>query len=90
MVLPEPVPPLERDGKIFQSDRRFISRDKLEDVVQQIAAGSNRLVNEASPIVPNNYTVRPHAQSRPNQLPNRHLSGSPASICNPETDCIWN
>lgn len=41
----------ERDGKIFQSDRRFISRDKLEDVVQQIAAGSNRLVNEASPIV---------------------------------------
>ena len=41
----------ERDGKLFQSDRRFISRDKLEDVVQQIAAGSNRLVNEASPIV---------------------------------------
>ena len=41
----------ERGGRIFQSDRRFISRDKLEDVVQQIAAGSNRLVNEASPIV---------------------------------------
>ncbi len=41
----------EKDGRIFQSDRRFISRDKLEDVVQQIAAGSNRLVNEASPIV---------------------------------------
>lgn len=41
----------ERDGRILQSDKRFISRDKLEDVVQQIAAGSNRLVNEASPIV---------------------------------------
>lgn len=41
----------EKGGRIFQSDRRFISRDKLEDVVQQIAAGSNRLVNEASPIV---------------------------------------
>ena len=41
----------EKDGRILQSDRRFISRDKLEDVVQQIAAGSNRLVNEASPIV---------------------------------------
>lgn len=41
----------ERDGRIFQSDKRFISRDKLEDVVQQIVAGSNRLVNEASPIV---------------------------------------
>lgn len=40
----------ERDGRIFQSDKRFISRDKLEDVVQQIVAGSNRLVNEASPI----------------------------------------
>jgi len=41
----------EQDGRLFRSDRRFISRDKLEDVVQQIAAGSNRLVNEASPIV---------------------------------------
>ena len=41
----------ERDGRILQSDKRFISRDKLEDVVQQIVAGSNRLVNEASPIV---------------------------------------
>ena len=40
----------EQDGRLFRSDRRFISRDKLEDVVQQIAAGSNRLVNEASPI----------------------------------------
>lgn len=41
----------EKDGRIFQSDKRFVSREKLEDVVQQIAAGSNRLVNEASPIV---------------------------------------
>lgn len=41
----------ERDGRIFRSDKRFLSKDKLEDVVQQIAAGSNRLVNEASPIV---------------------------------------
>ena len=41
----------EKDGRIYQSDKRFVSREKLEDVVQQIAAGSNRLVNEASPIV---------------------------------------
>ncbi len=41
----------EKDGQIFQSDKRFMSRDKLEDVVQQIVAGANRLVNEASPIV---------------------------------------
>lgn len=41
----------EKDGRIYQSDKRFHSRDKLEDVIQQIVAGSNRLVNEASPIV---------------------------------------
>lgn len=41
----------ERGGRIYRSDKRFISRDKLEDVVQQIVAGANRLVNEALPIV---------------------------------------
>lgn len=42
---------LERDGRIFLSDKRFSSREKLEDVIQQIVAGANRLVNEATPIV---------------------------------------
>ena len=42
---------IEKAGRIIQSDKRFLSRDKLEDVIQQIVAGSNRLVNEASPIV---------------------------------------
>lgn len=41
----------EKEGSIYQSDKRFLSKDKLEDVIQQIVAGSNRLVNEASPIV---------------------------------------
>lgn len=41
----------EKKGKIYRSDKRFISRDKLEDVIQQIVAGANRIVNEASPIV---------------------------------------
>lgn len=41
----------EKQGKIYESERRFISREKLEDVIQQIVAGSNRIVNEASPIV---------------------------------------
>lgn len=41
----------EKQGRLFQSDKRFLSREKLEDVIQQIVAGSNRLVNEASPIV---------------------------------------
>ena len=42
---------LEKAGRIFKSDRRFVSVTKLEDVIQQIAAGANRYVNEASPIV---------------------------------------
>ncbi len=42
---------LERKGKIYPSDKRFLSKDKLEDVIQQIVSGANRIVNEASPIV---------------------------------------
>lgn len=41
----------EKNGRLYQSDRRFVSREKLEDVIQQIVSGANRLVNEASPIV---------------------------------------
>lgn len=42
---------LEKKGQIYRSDRRFMSTEKLEDVIQQITAGTNRFVNEASPIV---------------------------------------
>ena len=41
----------EREGQIFLSDKKFLSRGKLEDVVQQMVAECNRIVNEASPIV---------------------------------------
>ena len=41
----------EKKGRLFASDRKFTSREKLNDVIQQIAAGNNRMVNEASPIV---------------------------------------
>lgn len=41
---------LEKNGRLFQSDKRFVSGNKLEDVIQQIVAGTNRYVNEASPI----------------------------------------
>ena len=41
----------EKAGRILQSEKRFISKEKLEDLIQQIVAGANRLVNEASPIV---------------------------------------
>lgn len=42
---------IERNGKIMKWERRFKSEEKLNDVVQQIVAGCNRVVNEASPIV---------------------------------------
>lgn len=42
---------IEKDGSIYQSDRCFESSQKLEDVVQQIVSHSNRIINEASPIV---------------------------------------
>ena len=35
----------------MRSDRRFLSQNRLEDVIQQIVAGTNRYVNESSPIV---------------------------------------
>lgn len=40
----------EKKGEIYCSDKRFLSKDKLEDVIQQIVAGANRIVNEATPI----------------------------------------
>lgn len=42
---------IEKNGRIIQLDKRFATRAKLEDLIQQIVAGSNRLVNEAMPIV---------------------------------------
>lgn len=42
---------IERNGKVSISDKKFISRGKLEDVVQQMVSSCNRVVNEAEPIV---------------------------------------
>ena len=42
---------IERAGKITRTDRSFVSREKLEDVIQQIVSACNRVVNESSPIV---------------------------------------
>lgn len=42
---------IERGGRIRELDRGFDSPEKLQDVIQQIVAGCNRVVNEASPIV---------------------------------------
>lgn len=42
---------IEQDGRLHQSNLRFESREKLQNVIQQIVADCNRVVNEASPIV---------------------------------------
>lgn len=42
---------IERGGRLQKLDQGFDSPEKLQDVIQQIVAGCNRIVNEASPIV---------------------------------------
>lgn len=42
---------VEQAGALNRRDICFDTREKLDDVVQKIAAGSNRIINEASPIV---------------------------------------
>lgn len=42
---------IERKGQLQELDIGFESMEKLQDVIQQIVAGCNRVVNEASPIV---------------------------------------
>ena len=41
----------EKAGELVEWDKTFESREKLEDLIQQIVGISNRVVNEASPIV---------------------------------------
>ncbi len=42
---------VEKDGQISELEECFEDDEKLGDVIQQIVAGCNRAVNEASPIV---------------------------------------
>ncbi|MEG1846846.1 MAG: ATPase, T2SS/T4P/T4SS family [Lachnospiraceae bacterium] len=42
---------VEREGRLSAWNHHFESKEKLEDVIQQIVAKCNRIVNEASPIV---------------------------------------
>lgn len=42
---------VEREGRLSKLETGFESEEKLKDVIQQIVAGCNRVVNEASPIV---------------------------------------
>ncbi|MCR4617476.1 MAG: CpaF family protein [Lachnospiraceae bacterium] len=42
---------VERAGELKEIQEKFESEEKLRDVIQQIVAGCNRVVNESSPIV---------------------------------------
>ena len=42
---------IERNGRLFRSEKRFGDADKLLDVVRRIAGRCNRVISESSPIV---------------------------------------
>ncbi len=42
---------VEKEGALTRWERSFSSKEKIEDVIQQMVSRSNRRVNEASPIV---------------------------------------
>lgn len=42
---------IEKQGSITKWDKSFESKEKLEDLAQRIAAHSNKLINQANPIV---------------------------------------
>ncbi len=42
---------LEEYGKIRRWEKKFESKQKLEDIIQQIVSKANRIVNESNPIV---------------------------------------
>ena len=41
----------EKDGRVLKAKSHFSSRQRLDDVIQQMVGNNNRMVNEASPIV---------------------------------------
>lgn len=41
---------VERSGRLYEWEKHFETKEKLEDVIQQIVSKCNRVVNEASPI----------------------------------------
>lgn len=42
---------IEKDGHIIRYDRSFTKASKLQDIIQRIAAHSNKIVNEMIPII---------------------------------------
>lgn len=42
---------IERGGGLYRTEESFESEEKLQDIIQQIVAKSNRIINESNPIV---------------------------------------
>lgn len=41
----------EKSGRMYEYEKTFTSKEKLEDIIQQIVGKNNRMVNQANPIV---------------------------------------
>lgn len=41
----------EKKGKLYEFEKTFTSKEKLEDIIQQIAGSNNRMINLSNPIV---------------------------------------
>lgn len=42
---------IEKSGQLFKSEKKFDSEERLKDIIQQIVASCNRVVNDSQPIV---------------------------------------
>lgn len=42
---------IEKRGKVFETNESFSSKEKLDDVIQQIVGANNQIINETTPIV---------------------------------------
>ncbi len=78
---------IEKEGIIQKYENRFSSKDKLEDIIQQIVAKANRVVNESSPVVDArldgsrvNVVLAPVALNGP-ILTIRRFPNQPIGIC---------
>ena len=41
----------EKKGRLYEYEKSFTSKEKLEDIIQQIAGSNNRMINLSNPIV---------------------------------------
>lgn len=41
----------EKAGRLYEYEKAFVSKERLEDIIQQIAGSNNRIINLSNPIV---------------------------------------